>query len=827
MAYGNKGNSLPNRLIPFSQKLQNEYALQVCRSIYQSFASGSNSYYERRNRKFARNRLYSMGRQPVEQLLDRLDIDAKEAFINVNFTPTPIAPKYKNVCVNKFMNEVEKIVCNSLNRDIVERKKRKKIEAEFAVENKDFMNQVQGELQTKLVPDEVMGMSSKEEVDFYTKLTEGEREEIAMQKMVNFVLSYNDIETLKKQLLNDVWDTNLLITRDYFDNNGVIRVETVRPEAFVYSSSFKADLTDSQYHGHILQYTVSQARVMFPHVDEKTWYDVATSSSRYWGNDPINYVFNTRYYTDYNRPYDDVTVKMMFVWYPDNKEINFVEGVDSYGRKIFDIQEKVGELKNPKKKSGTKQIETALTGYYILNTDIVLNWGEEKYQLRPCSDLEKVKSPYSIYMPNNDGSMEVPSIQEMINASIEGMDECMFKIRQIMALAAPDGYLIDIDGLNQVDLGMGSGSLSPLELVTIRRQTGDTYYRSRDEQGNPLVNPIQYQQTSFGSKLNELINVYNFHLNNIRGITGINEYAEGSSVNPRLGSQVLNTQLATSNNAISHLYNGYLSVLKSLSINISNRCWDLLYAYTSGEAPQYFIDMMGKENYDVLHEARDIIRYNYDMDVKVSISQEDRAKLNQRIETALSSGQITFTDSVFIETIDDYKMAILYLEMKAKKNQREQQDAVQQQQQAQAEMAQQQIQLQAQNEQQLVQMKGTFEVQSKQVTSEGELDKAKKQFLYDMLKANYETGKPLPPYVEMLLAQDMAETANQNKMLAKTTEAIDEQLHQEELAQLDQQEQELKGQLGEEGMEEYEMEESMGGEEQQMQPQEGEEYMPM
>ena len=103
------------------------------------------------------------------------------------------------------------------------------------------------------------------------------------------------------------------------------------------------------------------------------------------------------------------------------------------------------------------------------------------------------------------------------------------KLQQVMNRMVPDGVYLDADGLAEIDLGNGT-NYNPQEALNMFFQTGSVIGRSFTSEGdmNPGKVPIQQIQNGSGGKsFKVLIATYNYYLQMIRDVTGLNEARDG------------------------------------------------------------------------------------------------------------------------------------------------------------------------------------------------------------------------------------------------------------------------------------------------------------
>jgi hypothetical protein len=620
---------------------------------------------------------------------------------------------------------------------------------------KGFIQMAQQESGLELEDPNAFTPETSEELDVWADMNDKEREELLMQQAIKLCLNNNDFfDIIKETTLENAFKKSLAGVYTYLDYNGEIKIKFLRPEDIVYGHSDRKDLKDAQYFGHIERMTISEARVRFG-TDEKLLYAVARSCGGIYGNPGLYTDWNNGYYSSTVRPYDDFIIKIMHVWYRCVKNINYVKGTTKRGRAVFDIVKGTPNPKESNRRAGIKRTYTAYEGWWYVGTDTMAEWGEAKNQIRRDPDLDQVYSPYTLYMWDNDGNMNPTSKVDNIKDSVMQMDLARIKIQQIMAKAAPDGYIIDIDGLYDIDLGKGVGKVSPMQLVSIAQQTGNVFYSSKQTSGDPSNSrkPIEVNQTSFGSKLQELIGVYNFNLNNVRDFLGVNEVREGSSVNPKMGLGVIQEQLAASNNATADLYNGWLNIANRVVTNVGQLIWDSL---KYGSDYQGYRRILGKENVAFIKEAKDITDSNYDLNIEVKATPLDKQMLEQNLTTALSAGLIEMEDAIMIRSIDDIKLAYRYMVVAQKKRKEQKMAEAQQNSEMNAQINERTAVATEQAKQQTVQLQQALAAQKVALETQGKQALDKRKFIYDVYLEAFKTGKELPEEIRVLMDEEFA-----------------------------------------------------------------------
>src|SRR6056300_1791715 len=101
----------PSQFVSDAEKATEEYGLQIGQAIqYEWFKKdGNNSRYYDQWRNFHKLRLYARGEQSVKKYKDELAIDGDLSYLNLDWTPVPIIPKFVDIVVNGMSDRLFKI----------------------------------------------------------------------------------------------------------------------------------------------------------------------------------------------------------------------------------------------------------------------------------------------------------------------------------------------------------------------------------------------------------------------------------------------------------------------------------------------------------------------------------------------------------------------------------------------------------------------------------------------------------------------------------------------------------------------------------------------
>lgn len=663
MKFNNVG--FPTPYASNEEKNTEEYGAKVFKAIMDSTSAFRNKVLKSK----AEARKYALGKQSLKKYLDELGIEGTKQYINISYTPTRILQKFEKVVVDDYQQLKEKLKVEALSSHIKIRKEKKKSDLKFNYEYKDFLQGLEQEIGIGLTGEEGYP-EDKEELDLMLTISPDEREEVLMKSLVDKTFEDNDLESLKRLFLSEIFQVAFAGFHLYEDKIGRKKIEFVPIERAIFGQSYKEILDDSPYHGREVVKTIAEIREMFNITSEKEekLYKLARQHQSILGNGTINYGYDYKFSEDYNRPYDDFNVKIYHIWYKSLETIEYIEGETSTGRALFAIETNGRETK--RKRKGVSAPQVAFEGWFTGYPDdiMVLKWGKATNMLREGDDYEKLVSPYIFFIPDNRGDMDTDSAVQLVIPDIETMDLMGLQIKKTLANHPPSGYAIDHEALMDVDLGVGD--LSPLDVEDIYRQTGTLYHRRRDSEGlevagsspiTPIIIPMQ-------DTINTYINTYNLALNSLRSTLGINENREGTADLRRVSNAIAQSQFSVSQTATYYIYRSYLKSASKLAKIVGISLWNSLKWGSADKGTLYYI---GKENSDFIKERDSITSTQYKYSIDPQMSQEDRERLDVLVQQCLSSGQLEPQDALLILSLEDIKIAEKYLRYYINKSKKE------------------------------------------------------------------------------------------------------------------------------------------------------------
>jgi len=731
----NTNSPFPDQVVSDAEKATLEYGLQVSRAIEQEWfnygGAGSNRYAANWN-NFHNLRLYTRGEQSVQKYKDELAINGDLSYLNLDWKPVPILSKFSDIVANGITQKQYDIT--SYAQDPESLKKRT-----------DYADNILFDMLTKkaraqassVIPMDLSrsGMQeaelpqSMEERDLHMQLKYKPAIEIAEEEAINTVLATNEYDLIRARVNQDLVNIGIGITKTTFNPAEGIVVDYVDPAYCVWSYTEDPNFDDIYYVGEVKSITIPELKKEFPNISNEELERI----QKYPGNRRMirgfeNYDYNTVQilYFEY-KTYTDQVFKIKKT---DNGLEKAIEKTDAFNPPPNDNFDRV-----------SRSIEVLYEGAKVIGTDIMLKWEMSENMTRPLADTTRVEMSYSMCAPR----MYKGVIQSLISKCIGFADVIQLthlKMQQVLARMVPDGVFLDVDGLAEVDLGNGT-SYNPQEALNMYFQTGSVVGRSITQEGDMNRGKVPIQELSSSSgigKMQSLITAYNYNMQMIRDVTGLNEARDGSmpDANALVGLQKMAAN--TSNTATKHIQNASIQLTLSTCENISLKINDVLnFPLTKNS----LMNSVSTFNVETLKEIENLNLHDFGIFLEMEPDDEEKAELQKNIQIALQTKEIDIEDSIDINQIKNLKLANEMLKLKRKKKQERAQALVQQniqaQAQANAESAEKAAMAEVQKQQALTaekvaieQAKSNFEMQRMQVEAQIKKELMATEFQYNL-----------------------------------------------------------------------------------------------
>jgi hypothetical protein len=717
--------AFPDQFVSDSVKDTKEYGLQIGQAIqYEWFRrdSGTCRFYSQWA-EFEKLRLYARGEQSIAKYKNELAIDGDLSYLNLDWTPVPIIPKFVDIVVNGMSDRLFRV--RAYAEDGLSAEKRnefqKMVEADMAA--KPILAEINEQfgVDTFTIPEEELP-SNPDELELFMSMKYKPAVEIAAEEAINTLLDENHYNDIRKRVDYDLTTIGIGITKHEFLLGEGVKVNYVDPANVVYSYTEDPHFKDCFYWGEIKTVPMTELIKIDPTLTKEDLEEIAKSSQSWYQ------YFNTAQFYENSMFYRDTATLLYFNYKTTH---TFVYKKKKMADGSFKTVEKDDQFNPPQEmmdEGGFERIEKRIDVWYdgvmVMGTNILLQWKLGENMVRPKSANQFAFPNYVACAPRSyKGILE--SLTRRMIPFADLIQITHLKIQQVVSRVVPDGVFIDADGLSEVDLGNGA-AYNPEDALRLYFQTGSVVGRSYTGDGefNNAKIPIQQLTSNSGStKLQMLIGNYNHYLDMIRQVTGLNEARDGSTPDPNSLVGVQKLAALNSNVATRHILDASLYITRTIAECLAIRTADILeYSDYSDE----FVHQLGKYNVGILEDIKDLYLYDFGIFLELSPDEEQKAMLEQNIQMALSKENINLEDAIDIREIHNIKMANQFLKLKRKQKQiAEQQQAMQEQEMA----AQQQMEAQ-QAAAQLEMQKNQTEIQGKM-----QLEEAKSQFSIQKLTA--------------------------------------------------------------------------------------------
>jgi len=700
--------------------------LQVSRAIEQEWfnygGAGSNRYSVNWN-SFHNLRLYARGEQSVQKYKDELAINGDLSYLNLDWKPVPILSKFSNIVANGITQKQYDLSAYSQDPQSLKKRTRYAENILFdmlTIESRAKASEIiPMDLSRSGIPDNALP-ETMEERDLHMQLRYKPAIEIAEEEAINTVLATNEYDLVRARVNQDLVNIGIGVTKTSFNPAEGIVVDYVDPAYCVWSYTEDPNFDDIYYVGEVKSISIPELKKEFPYISNEELEKIQKSP----GNRRMIQGFEN---------YDNNTVQVLYFEYKTYTDQVFkIKRTDTGLEKAIEKTDMFNPPPNDNFERVARSIEVLYEGAKIIGTDIMLKWNMSENMTRPLADTTRVEMSYSMSAPR----MYKGVIQSLISKCIGFADVIQLthlKIQQVLARMVPDGVFLDVDGLSEVDLGNGT-NYNPQEALNMYFQTGSVVGRSMTQEGDMNRGKVPIQELSSSSgigKIQALITAYNYNMQMIRDVTGLNEARDGSMPSPDSLVGLQKMAANASNIATKHIQDASIQLTLSTCENISLKINDVLnFPLTKNS----LMNSVSTFNVETLKEIENLNLHDFGIFLEMEPDEEERAELQKNIQICLQTKEIDIEDSIDINQIKNLKLANEMLKVKRKKRQQREQALVQQN-----------IQAQAQANAQASEKAAMAEVQKQQaLTAEKvSIEQAKSNFEMQRMQAEAQIKKEL------------------------------------------------------------------------------------
>jgi len=713
----------PSQAVPSAEKASSAYGLSIAKAIESEWFkrdSGSTKYYANRD-NFHRLRLYARGEQSIQKYKDELSINGDLSYLNLDWKPVPIIPKFVDIVVNGIQERTYGIKAYSQDPASVQKRTAYMESILKDMRTAEFNNAAYEEFGVNLYDNDPEKLpENEEELQLHMQLNYKDSIEIAEEEAINNVFDHNKYELIKKRLDYDIAVVGMAAVKNEYTTSEGINIKYVDPSDLVHSYTDSPYFDDIYYVGEIRRVSVVDLKKQYPELTEE---DIKKHIENQGSSTKL---YNKAYQTADSE--DNAYAYVLYFEYKTYRDqVHKVKETSTGAEKSIKKDDTFNPPKDERSRfqKVNRTIEVIYCGAKIVGSEKMLSWQLAENMTRPKSNTVKAQFSYNIVAPRMYKG-KVESLVSRMTTFADMIQLTHLKLQQVLSRMVPDGVYLDADGIAEIDLGNGT-NYNAQEALNMYFQTGSVIGRSMTQDGefNNGRIPVQELQSSGAqAKISSLINSYNYYLQMIRDVTGLNEARDGSTPDKNALVGLQKIAAANSNTATRHILQSGLYLTLKTAEAISLRVSDVL---EFGPTKESFIQSIGKYNVATLTEMSKLQLHDFGIFLELSPDEEEKQLLENNIQMSLQKDQINLEDAIDIREIKNLKLANQYLKLRRK--QKFEQDRA---------MQQENIQMQTQSNAQAAQAAAQADVQKQQAITQSKAQLAEVQADLDMEKLQKE-----------------------------------------------------------------------------------------
>ena len=726
MAKSHPTGLFPSMSVSDAEKASIEYGKKIGRAIESEWfkKDSGTSRYQSNRENFHRLRLYARGEQSIQKYKDELSINGDLSYLNLDWKPVPIIPKFVDIVVNGIAERMYDIKAYS--QDPVSVQKRTEYMEDIVrdMQAKDFIENIQQTLNINTFKTDPKTLPmDEEELGVHMQMDYKQSIEIAQEEALTNVFDKNKYELTKKRLDYDIAVIGMGCVKNGFNKAEGITINYVDPADIVYSFTESPYFDDLYYVGEIKKLSILELKKQFPEISDE---EIKNIEDNGLGSGALLY----------NKSYgaldgdDDGYVYVLYFEYKTYRSQTYkIKETVTGGRKAIKKDDSFNPPADQRSRfeKVDRAIEVLYSGAKIIGSENILSWKMAENMTRPKSDTTKVEMSYNIVAPRMyKGRLE--SLVSRMTTFADMIQLTHLKLQLVLSRMVPDGVFLDADGIAEVDLGNGT-NYNPQEALNMFFQTGSVIGRSMTQDGefnNGRVPIQELQSGSGGGKISSLITAYNYYLQNMRDVTGLNEARDGSTPDKNALVGLQKIAAANSNTATRHILQAGLYVTLKTAEAVSLRVSDVLeFANTKNS----FVNSLGRFNVANLEEVSTLHLHDFGIFLELTPDEEEKQLLENNIQAALAKDQINLEDAIDVREIKNLKLANQALKLKRRKK-LEQDQAV----------SARNIQLQSESNAKAAEAAAAVDIQKNTVLTENKVKMGQAQTQFDIQKLEREAA---------------------------------------------------------------------------------------
>jgi hypothetical protein len=489
--------------------------------------------------------------------------------------------------------------------------------------------------------------------------------EIECEDAWDVVATSNKYEELRKKIKEDEFDFGVAGYREFIEN-GKVKIKPLDIPNIGASFSKRRDFSDSEYFFEVRNIMIAdlkaEAGSQFTDEQYKT---IATDYSGKLGN-------STEFFNEdpYQSEFDDQKVCVVDFEFRSTDVKVFEKRKDKRGNKI------VGRANF--KRKGEKYDRVPVRVWYkaswIANTDWIYNHGLVDNMNRPKNRLGVAKSSFHLYAPKMYKGRPLGKVEQLSPLADDFILD-WFRLQNVKAQAVPKGISINLDGLDDIDLG--EGVLTKRAILDLFYKKGTVVYRTKTLENVPggTGEPIRELQGGMGPAAAELWDSMVRTIDLMNQVVGFNEMTVGTSVDPKKLKGVAEMQIQSTNHALHNIVDADRTLTENVADAVIVKVQDLLKQGKKVEGNIYK-KVLGKTSAMFVRINPKLSHHDIAIKIEDKPTDYERQRLEEMVMNSIASDKLDSQAYAIIMNIENVKVAqmlLAYYEQKyaARKHQME------------------------------------------------------------------------------------------------------------------------------------------------------------
>lgn len=656
--------NFPSHFINPAEKGE-DWIYQMACAMYNEWGCQSIQSFEKGVDRYRLNKLYSLGKQPndIYKPMFELAEDENTSYINLDFSPLPVIPKFRRITNNRFAKIDFTVQAQAIDPYALDEKSDYEAEERANIKVREMLQEL-GIKSEVLNSGEVDQPMDDEELAIKMEFSYKHNQAIDIEKRIDAVLTHEKISEKLVQVRDYGFNTGVYCIKVSTNSDtGKIELEVVDPGTLILSPTQDPYFRDIWYIGRTTLMTIEDIRLRAKatgvDLKEEDLAELAAKNAGQNGN-PRTYL--NRALGSY--AYDSCKVQIFDVEFLSCNRFWYEKRWDRRGNPVYGKVKKKGDRADREYYNDDRTVVYRCK--WIPGTKIIFDYGlkNDIPVKRERNQWESLLS-FKLVAPELNQMETSPIIENLIPIA-DQICIAWYKLQNVIARARPKGIMIEIGALEDISLGQGGeGSMKPIDVLDMFSQTGILVYRKITLDGTPTnYKPIEELANGLGTEAQEYFMVIDSHMQKIRDMIGFNDITDGTTPDPKTLNGVASMAAEATNNALHHLFDAEKKLIEMVAEDVAIRVHDSI-AFKKDSPYQY---VLAPDAVKSIRENRDHIYREFSIAIEYGSDKFEKEMLYAQIQKEQDSGRITLADAIAVKSCRNAKQAEQILAHRIKRN---------------------------------------------------------------------------------------------------------------------------------------------------------------